>query len=999
MRPNVFTIPAGAAFADALVRGVLNRCDGARDPLALADITILLPTRRATRTLVDAFARQLGGAAILPHIRPLGDIDEEELLFDPEADDLLLPPAISPARRRLLLASLVAQWDRARNGGAASFGTAQALSLARALAQFIDEAETQQVDLAKLDDLADNALAEHWQHVKSFLSLMREEWPKLLAAEGAVNPAERRNLALAALAARMRDHPPPAQVIAAGTTGSIPATRALLDVIARLPNGAVVLPGLDRDMDEDSWAALDEGHPQFGLKHLIAHLGIDRKLVADWPNVAAAADARSVLLRETLRPAPTTDAWSAIAASGSDQISEGLHGLTLVEAAHATEEAATVALILRHVLEEPGTTAALVTPDRALARRVAAELGRWSITIDDSAGRPLIQTPPGAFLSLLAQTAADGFPPLAVLSLLKHPLAAGGQSPGAFRNRVRALDRLILRGPRPDPGLDGIARAIAAAPDRPRPPAPSDQLRALTTWFEAIADVLHPWEEAFRRPVLPLGELVKLNIQVAEGLAATSEENGSARLWASDDGEQAAALMGALGDAGADLAPMETAAYPALLRMFAEEQVVRPAYGRHPRLAILGPLEARLQRFDTVVLGGLNEGSWPRAVAADPWLSRPMRKTLGLELPERRIGLAAHDFASLAAAPRVVLTRALKQDGAPTVASRWIERLKQLTRGLELEQKLASAVPYSAIAASLDLPAGAPAPEPRPAPAPAVHLRPRALPVTDIETWLRDPYAIYAKRILRLRPLEAIDAEIGPLERGSATHLALERFVESYPGPLPPDALDRLLAIAAKVFAEMAVPAATLALWRPRFARAAEWFLDAERMRRQDIDKSFVEIDGTTAFDATAGTFTLRGRADRIDMLKNGTAAILDYKTGNPPSNKQVDALLAPQLPLEGAILAAGGFAKIGPRAASELVYIRISGGATAGALLPVGSNVPELVEKSMRQLKERVAQFDDATVPYPSRVAPQRSDFVGDYDHLARVREWSLSGWRDEKE
>jgi ATP-dependent helicase/nuclease subunit B len=376
-----------------------------------------------------------------------------------------------------------------------------------------------------------------------------------------------------------------------------------------------------------------------------------------------------------------------------------------------------------------------------------------------------------------------------------------------------------------------------------------------------------------------------------------------------------------------------------------------------------------------------------------------MRKVLGLELPERRIGLAAHDFATLAAGSRVYLTRALKQEGAPTVASRWIERLKQLTRGLGLEEKLVGAVPYGAYAASLDLPAGAPAPEARPAPCPAVRLRPRALSVTEIETWLRDPYAIYARHVLGLRPLDLLDAEIGPLERGSATHLALERFLNAHPGPLPPDAFDRLIAIAETVFAEMAVPLATLSLWRPRFARAARWFLDTEHERRPRITASVAEINGKCSFDAPAGTFTLRGRADRIDVLKSGSAAIVDYKTGSPPSNKQVDTLLAPQLPLEGVILASGGFAEIGPLTATELIYMRLSGGATPGELRYVGSNVLELVEKSAAQLKGRIALFDDKDVPYPSRVAPLRSDIVGDYDHLARVREWSLSGWKPDLE
>jgi ATP-dependent helicase/nuclease subunit B len=997
MKANVFTIAAGTAFADVLAQGVLSKCDATSNPLALAGTTILLPTRRAVRTLSEAFARRLGGAAILPQIRPLGDVDEDDFSFDASTYDLFLPPAIAPVRRRLLLAALIERWDRARNAGGSSFSHAQSVSLGRALADFIDEAETHSVDLTKFDNLADSALAEHWQHVKSFLALVREEWPRLLAAEGAVDPAKRRNLALSELAARCRSRPPQAPVIAAGTTGSIPATAALLREIAWLPNCAVVLPGLDRVMDEESWTKLDEGHPQFGLKHLIAEIGIDRPDVADWPQ-AGSTCRRGVLLRETLRPAPTTDAWCAIAESGRSEISDGLEGLSLVEAAHPAEEAVVIALILRHVLEQPAMTGALVTPDRDLARRVASELRRWSIVIDDSAGQPLLRTAPGAFLSLLAQAAADAFSPLGLLALLKHPLAAGGQTQARFRRRVRDLEKWILRGLRPDPGLEGIAAAIAAAAGQAKGTPREPQIASLRDWFQRLALLLEPLEAATKHASLPLSELLRVHVQTAEKLAATDEERGAARLWAGAAGEPAAALVASLSEADSGLPAIDAAAYPALFRMFAEEQVVRPAYGSHPRLAILGPLEARLQSFDVVVLGGLNEGTWPRAAGADPWLSRPMRKALGLELPERRIGLAAHDFAMLAASPRVFLTRTLKSEGAPTVASRWIERLKQLTRGLGLEDKLSCAVPYAAYAHSLDIPE-TPTPEGRPEPRPLVHLRPRGLSVTEIETWLRDPYAVYAKHVLRLRPLDPLDPEIGPLERGSAIHLVLQRFFQSHPEEFPADALSRLIAMAGDVFKEMAIPAATLSLWRPRFARAAKWFVERERERRSGIEKSFPEIAGTLKFDAPGGLFTLRGRADRVDVLLSGGAAILDYKTGSPPSHKQVEALLAPQLPLEGAILAAGGFAETGSLSPRELIYIRLSGGATAGEWQPIKSNVGELVRKAEQYLKTRVALFDDENEPYPPRIAPLRSDFVGDYDHLARVREWSLSGWKEEDE
>lgn len=977
MTANVFTIPAGTAFAEALVRGIVGE---KRDPLVLADVTIYLPTRRAMRTLAETFARVLGGAALLPQIRPLGDVDEDDFLFDTE--DLLLPPVIEPVRRRLLLAALVQRWDSARDGERMTF--AQAASAAQGLAQFLDEVERQGADLGRLETLAPAALAQHWSGVQGFLALLRDEWPNLLAAEGAIDHAAYSNRMLAALTQKYLDHPPECPVIAAGTTGSIPATARLLSAIAQLPKGAVILPGLDRDLDEASWNDLDPGHAQYGMKQLLERIGIARAEVRDWPGAKSLSDARVTMLRETLRPAPTTDAWRALAESGSDIVATGLDRLTLVEAAHPGEEATAIALILREALETRSATAALVTPDRNLARRVAAELGRWDIAIDDSAGTPLGQTPPGAFLALLADAADAGFAPASLLALLKHPLASGRQSPGEFRHAVRELDRFALRGPRPDAGLRGIARAIAGKPN-------------IAGWFARVAEMLQPFADAMQTPRFALAELAALHVAAAEQLAASDAEEGAQRFWRGDAGDQAAQLMRDIQNASADLSDIETSSYPHLFRALAQERAVRPAYGRHPRLAILGPLEARLQHFDTIVLSGLNEGTWPQSPPPDPWLSRPMRAALGLESPERAIGRAAHDFATLAAGPRVVLTRALKSDGAPTIASRWLQRLKQLTGGLQLEQRLTRGVPYAAFAQTLSTPDGCSQAEKRPAPCPPVSLRPRSLSVTEIETWIRDPYAIYAKHILKLKPLDPLDAEIGPLERGSAIHAALEQFLKVFPGELPHDAEAQLVRIADEVFAKAGIPKAALALWRPRLVRAAKWFAAAERERRPLIAASFVEVAGKRAFAGPAGEFVLRGRADRIDILHSGGAAIIDYKTGAIPTDPQVEAMLSPQLPLEGAILAEGGFPNIAPIAPEDFIYVRFGGGVAPGDYHRVERDASALVRKAEGLLIQRIADFDHEATPYHPRVAPARAAFSGDYDHLARVREWSLSGWKED--
>jgi ATP-dependent helicase/nuclease subunit B len=930
---------------------------------------------------------------LLPQIRALGDDEDEDFLFDPDAEDIDLPPAIHPARRRLLLAVLIRRWAETR-GAPQSLG--RAVVMARPLARFLDEVETQQPDLERLRGLAPEVLAEHWADVRDFLLFMREEWPRILTGEGAIERADRRNRLLRNAARQYQDKSPTTPVIAAGTTGSIPATAELLRAIAGLPNGAIVLPALDREMDEDSWTALEPGHPQYGMRQLLDRLGATRRDVEDWPHAVTVSAARNFFLREALRPPPTTDAWRAIAETHSDFLTQGLAGISVVEAAHPGEEALAIALILREAAETPEKKAALVTPDRGLARRVAMELRRWHIAIDDSAGVPLAHTPPGVFLCLLAEAAAQLFAPAPLLALLKHPLTAGGESPSDFRRRARLLDRAVLRGPSPDPGLRGVQRAIDSACTNRGESTLAPSLDELALWFSRLAETLQPFADAVASRSASLTRLVELHCETAERLAGTAQTDGRHRLWRGDDGEAAAELMEALTRAGEDFPEIEPPAYPLLMRQFAEEQAVRPAFGHHPRLSILGPLEARLQQFDVVVLGGLNEGTWPSSAAADPWLSRPMRAHLGLESPERPIGLAAHDFAMLAEAPDVRLTRAVKVDGVPTVASRWLQRVQQLAKGIGQEKCLSNGLPYVAYARLLMTPDEEPKPAPAPEPRPPVCERPRELSVTEIERWLRDPYAIYARRILKLKPLDPLDAEVGPLDRGRIVHEVLERFVKETESGWPQQAEARLIAMADEAFACYRVPQVALALWRPRFIRAARWFVAEERKRREEISRFWLEVEGQIEIDGPAGPFMLKGRADRIDILREGAAAVVDYKTGKPPTDPQL-AKFAQQLPLEGAILESGGFGEIGRVPAAQLVYIRFSGGAVAGETHVVKGDARERIAHSLSGLTRRIAQFDLPETPYLSRLAPYRADVPGDYDHLARVREWSLSGWAEE--
>jgi ATP-dependent helicase/nuclease subunit B len=581
-------------------------------------------------------------------------------------------------------------------------------------------------------------------------------------------------------------------------------------------------------------------------------------------------------------------------------------------------------------------------------------------------------------LALLARAAAEGFPPVALLSLLKHPLASGGEAPAQFRRRVRWLEHRHLRGIRPGRGLDGIAARLTADPDKDLP-----------RWFERLCTILEPFAAAMDMNDAALPDLVRAHVKAAEALAATRTDSGAATLWRGEAGESAANLVGEIIRDGDGIVLADGRHYAELFFDLAEGRAVRPPYNRQRRLAILGPLEARLLDFDLVVLGGLNEGTWPREAATDPWLSRPMRAQLGLDPPERRTGLAAHDFATLAASRSVLMTRALKDAGAPTVASRWVLRVQQLAKGLGLERELSARNDLLAWARAIDTRAPAPRAT-RPAPAPPVALRPRQLSVTDIERWLRDPYAIYARHVLRLKPLEPLDPEPGPRERGIAIHGALERFLKAYPDALPDDALARLLAASEEEFAAAGASPAALALWRPRFERAARWFVSYQTMRRKEIVHSITETSGKLELPGPAGPFTLVGRADRIDLFRDGHAAIIDYKTGRLPSQPQIDALIAPQLPLEAAMLMAGAFADTGSPPVRELIYIKLSGGDPPGDYwVPKGDATAKALEAQER-LIGLIADYDNERRGYRSREMPFRMTDKGDYDHLARVAEWS---------
>ncbi|WP_085902466.1 double-strand break repair protein AddB [Kiloniella majae] len=1016
---EVYSVASNASFVDALAKGILERWGD--NPLEFSKVMILLPTRRACRSLQQAFLRASEGKAMmLPRMLPLGDLDPDELLMSAsdvaigQDQELDLPPVLSSLRRQLLLSQLVLKWSasQAKANGGDIIPEDQAVRLAGELGRFLDQVQTEGLSFTELSDLVPEDYAVHWQITLEFLEILTKIWPTVEEATGGIGPAERRRRLLEGQAELWRQCPPDHPLIVAGSTGSIPAAADLIGVISKCPQGVVILPGVDLTADDDTWREFlkDSSHPQNGLARLLKRLDIPRSDLQPWSYGADEVDSdetdlggvnlkgrapetRVDFVHMAMRPAQATTQWQAyIEQSDISVFQKALEKVSRLDCPGPGEEALAISLILRSVLETPEKTAALITPDRDLARRVTAEMERWSITIDDSAGSPLPEAAPAVFLRLTAEMLVSGLSPISFLSAMKHPLCAAGMQIGVFKRIIRQLEITVLRGVRPASGLEGLMAALGD--DIEEGNEARDLLQRLITAGQVFDDHIRGGTQSFRA-------LLDSHVEFAEFLASTDEQSGAERLWAGDDGTAAAEFVADLREAAGDAPDVSPRRYPELLAALMVGRAVRAPFGAHPRLSILGAIEARLQHADVVILGGLNEGSWPAEAKPGPWMSRPMRRDFGLPQPEQQVGLSAQDFVQAFCAPEVFLTRSEKVEGAPTVPSRWLLRIEALLEGKGLRGFLQrDARKWLNWVEALDLP------EKRiqikaPAPTPPVSARPRNLSVTRIETWMRDPYALYAQKILKLRKLDPLDADPSGADKGSLIHEALEKFLKQYPDALPEDAEQQLLIIGEGVFAAVKDRPGIWSFWWPRFQRIAKWFVEQESLRRKLVSKSHVEVTGKLVLKAPAGDFTLTAKADRIDELATGGLAILDYKTGTVPSAKNVLQGISPQLPLEAAIAIEGGFGVL-PDDVKELLYWRLTGGDPAGenknALGQRGAKegAGQIAKIAIEGLQDLIAEFDYQETPYAARPRPNQALVYNDFEHLARIKEWSTGGEGD---
>ncbi len=1043
---HLYNIPFGNSFIDTLVDNIINgkffQFDYInKNDFLFSDIKIFLPTRRAANYFIDRISILLGEQNLfLPNVIPLGEISEFNNLLGIDSEFILKNTSvlqdIEPVQRRLVLTKFVIEWSqniqnileqndlmdtsselllKGIKADLQGFNVARtasdAIQMADALGELIDTLVIHDKNWQDLDKLLPLDLAdEYWKISKDFLTIASKAWPEFRQAYGLVDAAERQHRTVLALAKKLIQERPSTPIVIAGSTGSMPATAQLISAISQLPNGAVVFSGLDHSLDAESWQCLIDNrgklleptHPQTQFSKLFFNIGISRKDIINVGQINQSFSSRNLILNEAMLPSQTTERWQTKSTRlGSDVIHNGLLNISIVEADHEREEALVIAAALRIALEIPNKTAAVITPDRSIAERVISELRRWNILAADTGGRALARTGAGSLAILVAHAVSNNFSPHSLLALLNHPNLTLGINPKILAKGRNAIDLGLLRLPLIKCDLDVLLEhaEIARTGFQDSIKSMRSHSRLTLIDWESAETVLRNLKYIFD-PFLNvrIANLLQM-IQHHENILKkiTIDEENEIDFEYLDGSNEIMSLFVSI-KSNINNIDLLTSDYLTFFRKLIDPIAVAITADSHPRIKIYGLLEARLIKADLAILAGLDETVWPPQGKMDPFLTREWCSELDLPVPEHHIGQTAHDFVSLMDSEEVVITRSLKRDGSPTVASRFLQRIKTVTGEAYDTEAISRGNKLISLARILDVPKNF-APTRPPAPVPKPSSLPRRLSVTEIETLRRDPYSIYAKHVLKLDYLELVARRIGPSERGVLIHEIFARFIEMFPLEQPIDAYEQLMAIAGQVFQPVKNLSEFEIFWFPSFMGSAKWFLLWDKSRRANIVKPIaVERHGVLKLMLTGGgEFTLTGQADRIEFHKGDAFSIVDFKTGKVPSLKQVRSGFSPQLTLEAAMLKRGAFPGLSGALVEQLLYAKL-GGKIVGEERLVYSSKDELDADKLSELHfgEFLTLIDEhwnCGRPFSSRPYPEFLKDYARYDHLARVREWALSG------
>ncbi len=965
-RNNIYNISATESFLDVLAEGIIRRY-AAQDLNELSKILVLLPNKRSCTGLREAFLRQTKGKPVLlPKIRPVGDIDSEEIFITSEIFDI--PEPVPAIKEKFILAKLIMEWQKENQGGdIKNYTEDQALFLAGELRSFLHDLQRENIPFTSLGNIVPDELAKHWQITMDFLYSLVEKWGYVQKKEGFISSVEFQKKLTKKQIELWRDNPPEYPVIIAGSTGSIPATSELIKEVLSLKKGAVILPALDTFCSSDYWKSIDKSHPQYAIKNLLSFLSVSREDVANWSD-GCDDNERLRVASEVLSPPEVIKEWFDL----SDK--KGFEGISILEASDIQEEAEVISLAIREKLENKDCNIAVITHSRDISRRIISIMEKWGIKANDSAGIPISETSIGIFLRLIADVPAGKYDPITLLSLLKNPFTEIGESKFQCRKYARELEKKFLRGIRKYDNIDSLCEVIL-----------SKNETDLYKWLMELRNIINKFELLLSKEKVSLRELIENHIKCCENISVGDNKNNL--LWSGHEGKFIYEFLNDVISYSDDFGVIDPKFYPAFFSNLLSSILYRPAYGFHPRVSILSPIEARLHRFDFTIFADLNEHSWPKKYAFS-WMGDSMREKIGLTTSEEKQGLSAHDFYSHFCSPEILLCRSKKKMSETTVSSRWLLRLQALAEKLNIKNIKEDCFLAKA-AKIIKIPSNFEYLKP-PSPSPDIAFRPFSVSVTQVGKLVENPYEVYTKLILKLTNLREINEDPESAEFGSLVHKAIEIYLREYKD----GTREEFLNAGRKAFSEYKNNHSILNIWQSRFEEIADYFVFYEKERRKNANKVFAEQEGKHEFSFNDGKLSIKTRVDRIEVSPSGNVCIADYKTGSLPSISDVKVGIAPQLSLESLIFEKGGFASIinldkeQPKV-DNLVYIKLFGNKKIEEKNIKNETVIKIAENGILKL---INYFYNKQNPYYSYPYGRGNYFYDEYDHFSRYDEWAYN-------
>lgn len=976
---NIFNISPLYPFLDVLVQFVIDSAH--KQNINIANDIILLPTRRACRALKDVFAKLSAGNSLLPKILPLGDIDEDGFAFLDYQNDNLdlmdLPPAIPDIERNLILSSLIKKKSPSLNDE-------QAFSLAVDLAHLMDVVEMEMLDFKNLQYIVPENLSLYWQENLEFLQIITDWYPQILKERGYLNPVDRKIKLIYKQVEVWQKYPIKGRIFACGSTASLVPISYMITSISNMENGYVVLPHLDKILSDEDFYNVGQNHPQYGMKNLLIKMKVKREEVIDLkplnPIKNIADKDREILSSFIMLNSSLSQTWQNMPKLNNDV----LNGVEKLSLNNDADETLAIAFTIRKMIEENKKTL-LITPNRNIAKAVASELKRWNIDVDDSAGTGASEIPTGNYFILLINAIVDNFAPIPLLSILKHSLSHFNMDKVYLDSLVDNFEQFILRENFLLTDIDLIISKCEEFSFINNKFDINPILNILYYIKKSLSSFLNLFNEdgkAF------LFDMLTEHIKLVENFVQNNQKEPDFylnALYKGDLNSQFSEGLRNLLDSlyklkGDDISKMTLKSYRDFIANYLFNLKLRPVIQSHPLIAIMNSIEARLLNADVFILAGLNENTFPSVSADDPWMSRPMKAEFKLPLPERKIGLSSHDFVEFFCKKNVILTRSQKSDGLNTIESRWLQKLDAIIKISNINFSSNNDIlnwiqvftkPLCDVQKCK-----------RPMPCPPLYARPKELWATSIEKLYRDPYIIFARYILNLKKLKDINADTLPADFGDIVHACLEEFKNKNLSSI--DELKQIFIRKSLAFHNIDI----IDFWFKQFDDIAKNFIDYENNIKDSVKQSFTELEGSLKI---TDFFTLKAKADRIDILNDNNAVVMDYKTGYAPSDKEVLSGYAPQLPLEALILNNNGF-NIKNAKTSSMLYLKLSS-KDGKYITNIDKNIDEILDNTYKSLIEIVSKFYDENTPYISRPNPNKlGDMIkkySDYNHLARVKEW----------